>query len=209
MLMQAKVQLRTSIDSDDAEGMQQGYQALLGVYRDFKIGLPTALAREVEQVEDELGIAESQRLSSAELMSYFAMLTKMAESDDRIEKRNVYRSLVAQIENKQQSEALSRDDAERVQHFVMLHPPFPTSLNETVSRLGVLAGAVSTTVMASWFFLHSFEKNSIRAVLPYVIGGTAIYTTIWLTLEKKRTRKIWNFIREDVLGYPPDRAAQY
>ena len=209
MLMQAKVQLRTSIDSDDAEGMQQGYQALLGVYRDFKIGLPTALVREVEQVEDELGIAESQRLSSAELMSYFAMLTKMAESDDRIEKRNVYRSLVAQIENKQQPEALSRDDAERVLHFVMLNPPLPTSLNETVSRLGVVAGAVSTTVMASWFFRHSFEKSSIRSVLPYVIGGTGIYTTIWLTLEKKRTRKIWNFIREDVLGYPPDRAAQY
>ena len=185
MLMQAKVQLRTSIDRDDAEGMQQGYQALLAVYRDFEVSLPAALAHEVEQAEDDLGIGGEQRLSATELMPYLVSLTKMAASDDRAEKRNIYRSIVAQIENEQPPTTLSRDDAERVLNFVLLNPPFSTSLNETVSRLGVVAGAVSTTVMGSWFFLRSYDRSTIRVVMPYVIGGSAIYTAIWLLLEKK------------------------
>ena len=209
MLMQAKVQLRTSIDRNDAAGMQRGYQALLAVYRDFEVALPTTLVREVKQVEDDLGIAAAQRLTSTELMPYFATLTQMAESDDRVEKRNIYRNIIAHIESEQQPETLSREDAERVLNFVMLNPPFPTSLNETVSRLGVLGGAIVTTVMGSRFFLRSFDKNSIKGVLPYVIGGAGIYTAVWLLLEKQRARKIWNFIREDMLGYPPDRAKEY
>ena len=207
--MQAKVQLRTSIDGNDAAGMQRGYQALLAVYRDFEVALPATLVREVKQVEDDLGIAAAQRLSSTELMPYFATLTQMVESDDRVEKRNIYRNIIALIESEQQPETISRDDAERVLNFVMLNPPFPTSLNETVSVLGVLGAGIVTTVMGSWFFRRSFEKNSIKGVLPYVIGGAGIYTAVWLLLEKQRARKIWNFIREDMLGYPPDRAKEY
>ena len=209
MLMQAKVQLRKAIDRDDADNIMDGYRALIDVYRSFKVGVPPMLKREVELVEADLHISNEERLSSLELLPRLALLVQMAESDDPVEKREIYRSLVAQVDNKQPSQNLNRAEAERVLRFVLLNPPFPTSLDNKVNYLGVGIGAVATTLMASWFFRDSFNFSKIREVLPYMLAGSAVYAGTWLLLEKKRTRKIWNFIREDVLGYPPDRAAQY
>lgn len=209
MLMQAKVQLRKAIDRDDTDGMLQSCQALVEVYRSFAVGVPPVLKREVELVERDLHIAKEERLSSLELLPHLVSLVQMAESDDPVAKREIYRSLVAQLDSQQPRQTLSRAEAERVLHFVMLNPPFPTSLDSKVNYLGVGIGAVVTTLMASWFFRGSFNFTKMRQVIPYMVGGSAVYAAAWLLLEKKRARKIWSFIREDVLGYPPDRAKEY
>ena len=209
MLMQAKVQLRKAIDRDDADGMLHGYQGLVDVYRSFDVGVPPVLKREVELVEDDLQLADEERLTSLELLPQLAMLVQLADSDNLVVKREVYRRLATQVDQQQASTEISRAEAERVLHFVMLNPPFPTLLNKRVNDLGVIIGAVVTTMMASWFFRGSFNFKKVREVFPYMIGGSAVYAGVWLVLEKHRARKIWNFIREDVLGYPPDRAAQY
>ena len=209
MLMQAKVQLRKAIDRDDANGMQNAYQALVDVYRSFAVGVPPLLKREVELVEDDLRIAHEERLSSLELLPRMASLVQMAESDNPVVKREIYRRLAAQVDGGQQASPLSRAEAEGVLKFVMLNPPFPTSLDGKVNYLGVIIGAVTTTIMASWFFRGGFKFTRFREVIPYVVGGSAVYTSVWLLFKKEHARKMWNFVREDVLGYPPDRAAQY
>lgn len=209
MLMQAKVQLRRAIDLDDADSMRDSYRALVDVYRSFDVGVPPVLKHEVELVEDDLQIVHEERLSSLELLPQLATLVQIAESDNPVVKRKLYRSLVAQVDQQQPLPKLSRAEAERVLHFVMLNPPFPTSLNHRVNDLGVITGAVTTTLMASWFLRGSFKFTRIREVVPYIIGGSAVYASVWLLLKKEHARKIWSFIREDVLGYPPDRAAQY
>lgn len=209
MLRQAKVQLRKALDRDDSDGMQRGYLALIEVYRNFNAGVPPALQREVEQIEADLRISTAERLSEAELLSHFAALVQMNASDDPALKRAIYRQISAQIDNEQPEQALTRVAAARVLNFVMLNPPFPTQLNSRVRDLAIAIGAVATTLMGSWFFRGSFNFKRLRDVLPYMAAGATVYTGTWLLLEKRHVRKIWSFIREEVLGYPPDRAAQY
>ncbi len=209
MLRQAKVQLRKALDRDDSDAMRQGYQALVEVYRRFNVDVPPALKREVEQIEMDLRISDEERLSVTELLPHLAALVQMNSSDDPAAKRAIYRQISAYVDGEQPARALSHADAERVLNFVMLNPPFPTSLNYRVSDLGVVIGAVTTTVMASWFFRNSFNLKRLREVVPYVLAGSTIYAGTWLLLEKNNTRKIWRFIREDLLGYPPDDAPQY
>jgi len=209
MLRQAKVQLRKAIDRDDRDGMQRGYRALIEVYRNFNASVPPVLQREVELIETDLRISAAERLSGAELLSHFAALVQMNASDDPAAKRAIYRQISAQVDNEQPQQTLNRAAAERVLNFVLLNPPFPTSLNGRVSDLGIVIGAVATTLMGSWFFRGSFGFTRLREVLPYVMAGSAMYTGTWLLLEKRHVRKIWSFVREEVLGYPPDRAAQY
>lgn len=209
MLRQAKVQLRKALDRDDRDGMQRGYRALIEVYRNFNAGVPPALQHEVERIETDLRISAAERLSGAELLSHFAALVQMNASDDPAAKRAIYRQISAQVDNEQPQQTLNRAAAERVLNFVLLNPPFPTSLNGRVSDLGIVIGAVATTLMGSWFFRGSFGFKRLRDVLPYVMAGSAMYTGTWLLLEKRHVRKIWSFVREEVLGYPPDRAAQY
>lgn len=209
MFMQAKVQLGMAVERDDPDGIQQGYRALVAVYRDFDIDVPHQLRREVEQVEAELRIAPEQRVAEAEILPHLALLVQMQNSDDTAEKRTAYRQLLAQIDNIEPTYVLSRNDAQQVLHFVMANPPLSTAENKLVNSLGIIICAVVTTIMGSWFFRRSFDFTSLRSVAPFVIGGSAVYTATWVLLENSRSRKLWNFVREEILGYPPDRAAEY
>ena len=135
----------------------------------------------------------------------------MKNTDSVIAKRDIYRQIVVLLEDPQQSYTVSEQDAEQLLQFLMTTPPFPTHLNPTVGFLFTAIAAVLTTMWGSKFGRKTYGRNVSTAggAAPWVVAGLGMYGLVWALTSKHNARKIIDFVREDVLGYPESHAKEY
>ena len=187
---------------------QEGYQAMVATYRQFYGQPPPKLVAEIKQVEDSLLVAPEDRLPAKALLPYLGLLVTLSTSESLIEKRRIYRQIVDHVDNATDYQPSDRD-IEQMVVFVTLNPAFPNKINGSVTFAGVTTAALVTTWLGSVFHRKSFEQNTMRAVAPFIVGGALLYTGSWALLNKEHSRKILNFVREKILGYPEKEYEEY
>ena len=192
----------------DPQQRQEGYQAMVATYRQFYGQPPPKLVAEVEQVENSLQIAQDNRLPAKAMLPYLGLLVTLSASESLVEKRRIYRQIVDHIDNATDYQPTD-SDIEQMVMFAMLNPAFPDKIGVSVSFIGLLTGAIVTTWLGSVFHRKSFDKSSIRGISPYLVGGTALYIGTWMLLKKEHSRKIIDFVREKILGYPEKEHDEY
>ena len=207
IFMQAKVKLKKAIEQNDTEGIHEGYADFISVYREFGVQVPSSFVEAVREVENNLGLSEEDRLSADVLLPYIGLLVQLQEADSMTTKRAVYRRLVGFIDDGEQNYVINEEEADRFLHFMLVNPPFPTRLSPVIGFLGVFAAAISTTWLGSIFHRRTFGNptKNLGAVTPYIAMGMAINLVVWTLLDKRNARKIWDFSREKILGYPQEQ----
>lgn len=211
LFTQSKVQLKKALTFADDEGLQKSYDRIVAVYRDFTDEPPTQLVKEVRAVERDLHVSVDDRLTAETLFPYLGLLVRMKNTDSVIAKRDIYRQIVALIEDSQQTYTVSEEDAEQLLQFLMVTSPFPTHLNPTVGVLFTVIAAMLTTMWGSKFGRKTYGRNvsTVGGAAPWVGAGLGMYALAWVLTSKHNARKVINFVREDVLGYPESRAKEY
>ncbi len=211
LFTRGKVQLKQALTFSDAEGLRGAYRDVVSVYRDLAAAPPAPLLREVRAVEKDLQVGDAEQLPAEALYPYLGLLVRMQNAASTATKRDIYRQIVTYIEDPQQKYVVSTADAEQLLQFLMATPPFPTHLNQEVGFLAIAAVAIVTTVWGSTFMRKTYGRNvsNWRGVVPWVGGGIAMYALIWSLTSKGNVRKVVDFVREDVLGYPESRAEEY
>lgn len=192
----------------DPQQRQEGYQAMVATYRQFYGQPPPILVAEIKQVEDSLQIAQDERLPAKAMLPYLGLLVTLSASESLVEKRRIYRRIIDHIDNATDYQPTD-SDLEQMVMFAMLNPAFPDKIGASVSFVGILTGAIVTTWLGSVFHRKSFDKSSIRSVAPFIVGGTALYAGTWMLLKKEHSRKIIDFVREKILGYPEREHEEY
>ena len=211
LFTQSKAQLKQSLTFADAEGLQEGYDSIATLYREYADAPPAELVKEVRAVERDLRISADDRLSEETLYPYLGLLARLQNTDSVVAKRDIYRQLVAYIEDPEQEYTVSEEEAELLLQFLMAKPPFPASLNPAVGFLAVGAVAVITTIWGSIFQRKTYGRgvSTVRGAAPWVGAGIGMYALVWALTSKGNARKVIDFMREDVLGYPESRAKEY
>ena len=211
LLTQGKVQLKKSLTFADAEGLQESYDSIVGVYREFAGAPPAALVKEVRAVEGDLHVSADERLPEETLFSYLGLLVRMKNTDSVVAKRDIYRQLVSMIEDPQQEYVVSEEEAEQLLSFLMTTPPFPAHLNPTVGLLFTVVAATLTTMWGSKFGRKTYggSVSTWGGALPWAGYGLGMYALVWALTSKNNARKLIDFVWEDVLGYPESRAKEY
>ena len=193
----------------DPQQRQEGYRAMVATYRQFLGGQPPSeLVAEFKQVEDSLQIDQDDRLPAEALLPYLGLLVTMSASESLLEKRRIYRQIVNHIDNATDYQPTD-SDIEQMVIYATLNPAFPNKTNGSVTFVGVTTAALVTTWLGSRFHRKSFEKHTLRGVAPYIAGGALLYAGTWTLLNKEHSRKIINFVREKILGYPEKEYEEY
>lgn len=211
LFTQGKVRLKKALTVADTEGLQESYDSIVAVYRDFATEPPATLVKEVRNVEHDLHVRAKDRLPAATLFPYLGLLVRMKNSDSVLAKRDIYRQLVSMIEDSQQSYTVSEAEAEQLLQFLMVTPPFPTHLNPTIGLLATTAAAILTTMWGSRFMRKTYGRSvsTWGGALPWAGAGIGMYALVWALTSKNNARRVIDFVREDVLGYPESRAKEY
>ena len=211
LFMQGKVQLKQALTFVDAEGLQDGYDRIVTVYRDFATSPPAELVKEVREVERDLRIGTNDKLPAEVLLPYLGLLVRMKNSDSVIAKRDIYNQMVTLLEDPQQQYTINAEDAEQLLNFLMINPPFPSHLNPMIGILATTTAAILTTMWGSIYGRKTYGGNvsTWGGVVPWIGAGIGMYTLAWGLTSKDNARKIIDFVREDVLGYPASRAKEY
>ena len=195
LFMQAKVQLKKAIDQEDAAELEEGYNALVGVYSDVVKETPPSLVRAVVEIEAGMRVAEEDLLSAADLTPYMGLVAQIANTNDIAVKRAIYRRLVELVKTGEDY-AVSKEEAEHLLHFAMLNPPFPTEMNSFLKPVTLFGLGIVTTLMASKFHRKTYELKTLRGIAPWVGKGLAIYALVWLLLSKDHVLWAEDFIRK-------------
>ena len=165
MFMQAKVQLKKAIDQDDAAGMQEGYDALIGVYRDFGKEMPPSLVEAVVETEAEMRVAAEDRLPAAALIPHLGLVAQMANTDNVVARRASYRRLVELVKTGEDY-VIDKEEAEHLLRFAMLNPPFPNKMNSFIKPVTLFGLGIVTTLMASKFHRKTYELRYLKGCYP-------------------------------------------
>ena len=211
LFTQSKVRLNQALTFDNPEDLQKGYDSIVAVYRDFATSPPAELVEEVREVERDLRIGVDDKLPEEVLLSYLGLLVRMKNTDSVIAKRDIYREIVTFIEDPQQTYTVNEEDAGQLLQFLMTTSPFPTQLNPMVGILFTVVAAMLTTMWGSKFGRKTYGRNvsTVKGAAPWVVMGLGMYALTWGLTSKHNARKIIDFVREDVLGYPESRAKEY
>ena len=205
LFLQAKVRLKVALDHGNTEDIQQDYDKLIEVYRNFRVGPPQVLIDQVKQVEDDLQVHDENRLSAQDILPYMALLVQMKDAS-MVDKRAIYHRITGIIDAGD-TWNIGAEEADLLLQFLLLNPPFISKLNPVVHYSGILAVAIITTWLASPFDRKTYGKatKNLGTAIPWVVAGIGLYGLTWLLLQKEHVRKIWDLVAEDILGYPESR----
>ena len=214
VFMHTKVNLQKAIDTGTADDIAQEYHNLTSIYANTKTRLPPALLVPLQQIEDSMGVAKHEHLSSSELYPYLALLLKINSSNNAIEQRKLYRHLRELIDNNSAYE-VSAADAEATLRFSLQYPPFAKKSNGAVDSLLLWTVALVTTYLGGYFFRDSFREDKhprkLLGILEQVhkdgklktklsrrgmiVMGVPLYFLFYFTLGKENYRRIEDKVR--------------
>ena len=214
VFMHTKVSLQKATAEGTADDIAREYHKLTNIYANAKTRLPAGLLASLQQVEEQLGIAKHERLSSQDLYPYLALLLKIKHSSSIVEQREMYRHLRELIDSNAAYE-VSAADAEATLHFALQYPPFAKRSNGAVDSLLLWTVAIITTYLGGYFFRDSFKEDKhprrllglleqvrkegkVKTKLSrrgMIVMGVPLYFLFYFTIGKENYRRIENKVR--------------